>query len=102
MVKKKDIKVVKDVIELDLNKGLVDYNNEPFVKQDDSPLTMEDVVLAALAFSDPKHEDKMERAEAIDAVKAKKLTDEQLELIRKWVAKVVPSPVICQQIFKAL
>lgn len=98
----KAVKPVSEVVELDLSVGLVDYNKEPYVKQDGSPLTMEDVVLAALAVSDPKHEDKLERAEAIDAVKSKTLSDEQLELIKKWVAKTVPSPVLCQQIIKAL
>lgn len=95
-------KAIKDVIELDLNVALVDYNDDPYLKQDGSPLTMREVVLSALAVSDPNHEDKIDRAEAIDAVKAKVLSEEQLELIKKWVGKTVASPVIYQQIIKAL
>lgn len=98
----KTVNELQDVIEVDFSVSLLDHNEEPYVKQDGSPLTMKDVVIASLGISDPNHEDKMERAWALDAVKNNKLNEDQLELIKKWVVKTVPSPSVCLQIVKAL
>lgn len=86
-----------------LTKEVVDQNGNTLLKEDKTPLTVHDVVLAALSVAESKHEDKLERWEAIKALKSTGSLDEtQKELCKKWVARSVPSPVVCGQVLESL
>ena len=85
-----------------LTKELADQNGNALLKEDNTNLTVHDVVLAALSVAEGKHEDKLERWEAIKALKTGTLSTEQKELCKKWVARTVPSPVVCGQVLESL